>query len=50
VSEDQNRPPSRDGLSEDEVWQWCDDRWEIRRILPYEETNAGGSPAPAEEP
>jgi hypothetical protein len=50
VSDDQNNPPSRDGLGDDEVWEWADDHWEIRRILPFEEPNAGGSPAGVEEP
>jgi hypothetical protein len=50
MSEDQNTPPSREGLSDAEVWEWTGDRWQVRTILPDEEPNAGGSPAPVDEP
>ena len=42
-------PPSRDGLGDSEVWEWVGDRWRVRTIAPFEEPNAGGSPAPVEE-
>jgi hypothetical protein len=50
MSESQDRPPPRDGLSDSEVWEWADDHWQVRRIAPFEEPNAGGSPAPVDEP
>jgi hypothetical protein len=50
VTEDQNHPPSRAGLSDAEVWEWVDDHWQVREIAPFEEPNAGGSPAPVDEP
>jgi hypothetical protein len=50
MSEDQDHPPSRDGLSDSEVWEWVGDRWRVRRIEAFEEPNAGGSPAPVDEP
>ncbi len=50
MSQDPNSPPSREGLNDAEVWEWADDHWQIRTILATEEPNAGGSPAPAEEP
>jgi hypothetical protein len=50
VSEDPNSPPSREGLTDAQVWEWADDHWQIREIRPHEEPNAGGSPAPVEEP
>jgi hypothetical protein len=50
MSEDQNSPPSREGLDADEAWEWSGDHWQVRRILPFEEPNAGGSPSPVEDP
>jgi hypothetical protein len=50
MSEDQNAPPSRDGLSDSEVWEWTGDHWQVRHIPPLEEPNAGGSPAPVDDP
>jgi hypothetical protein len=50
TSESQDLPPSRDGLSDAEVWEWAEGHWRVRTIAPFEETNAGGSPAPVEEP
>jgi hypothetical protein len=43
-------PPSREGLSDSEVWEWAGDHWRVRTIAPFEEPNAGGSPAPVDEP
>jgi hypothetical protein len=50
VTEDQDTPPSREGLSDAQVWEWADDHWQIREIAPFEQTNVGGSPEPVEEP
>jgi len=50
TSESQDHPPSREGLGDAEVWEWAGDRWRVRRIAAFEEPNAGGSPAPVEEP
>ena len=47
---DQDHPPSRDGLSDSEVWEWVGDHWRIRTITAFEEPNRGGSPAPVDEP
>ena len=47
---DQDHPPSRDGLGDAEVWEWAEDHWEVRTIAAHEQPNAGGSPAPVEEP
>ena len=49
MSDDPSSPPSREGLSDAEVWEWSEDHWQLRRIAPFEEPNAGGSPAPVEE-
>ena len=48
MSEDQNAPPSRDDLSESEVWEWAGDHWRVRQIPLFEEPNAGDSPAPTD--
>jgi hypothetical protein len=48
MSQDRNSPPSRDGLSDAEVWEWADDHWQVRAIPLFEEPNEGGSPAPTE--
>jgi hypothetical protein len=50
MTEDQNQPPSREGLSDSEVWEWAGDRWRVRTIAPFEEPNDGGSPAPVDDP
>ena len=50
MTEDLNSPPSREGLSDAEVWEWSEGHWRIREILPHEEPNRGGSPAPVDEP
>jgi hypothetical protein len=50
VSEHRDEPPSREGLSDAEVWEWAQDHWRVRTIAPSEEPNAGGSPAPVDEP
>jgi hypothetical protein len=50
VTQDQDSPPDRDGLTDAQVWEWTGERWEIREIAPFEEPNAGGSPAPVDEP
>jgi hypothetical protein len=50
MSQDQNTAPSREGLSDAEVWEWADDHWRVRRIPPFEEPNPGGSPAPVDDP
>ena len=50
MSESQDEPPSRDGLSDSEVGEWVGDSWQVRTIAPFEEPNAGGSPAPVDEP
>jgi hypothetical protein len=50
VTESQDHPPSREGLSDSEVWEWVGDRWQIRRIAAFEEPNSGGSPAPVDDP
>jgi hypothetical protein len=50
MSHDQNKPPSREGLSDAEVWEWTGDHWRVRRIPPFEEPNPGGSPAPVDDP
>jgi hypothetical protein len=47
---DRDHPPSRAGLGDADVWEWVGDHWQVRRIGATEETNAGGSPAPVEEP
>jgi hypothetical protein len=47
--DDQDHPPSRDGLGDDEAWEWADGTWRVRRILPFEEGNVGGSPARVED-
>jgi len=49
-SGDQDHPPSREGLSDSEVWEWVGDHWRIRTITAFEEPNRGGSPAPVDEP
>jgi 3-oxoadipate enol-lactonase len=48
--QDQDHPPSREGLSESQVWEWVGDHWRIRTITAFEEPNRGGSPAPVDEP
>lgn len=48
--QDQDHPPSRDGLTDSQVWEWVGDHWRIRTITATEEPNRGGSPAPVEEP
>jgi hypothetical protein len=50
VTQDQDSPPGRDGLTDAQVWEWTGERWEIREIAAFEEPNAGGSPAPVDEP
>jgi hypothetical protein len=50
TTQDRDHPPSRDGLTDAEVWEWTDDGWRVRTIAPDEEANAGGNPAPHEEP
>jgi hypothetical protein len=50
VTQDQDSPPDRDGLTDAQVWEWTGERWEIREIAAFEEPNAGGSPAPVDEP
>jgi hypothetical protein len=50
MNEDRNSPPSRAGLNDAEVWEWSGNHWQIRTILPFEEPNAGGSPAGVDEP
>lgn len=50
VTQDQNDPPSRDDLTEAQVWEWAEDHWQIREIAPDEQTNVGGSPESVEEP
>jgi hypothetical protein len=50
TNESQDHPPSREGLSDAEVWEWAEDHWRVRRIAAFEEPNAGGSPAPVDEP
>jgi hypothetical protein len=50
VTEDQDHPPPRDGLTDAQVWEWVDDRWRVRTIGATEEPNAGGSPAPVDDP
>jgi hypothetical protein len=49
-SDDRDAPPSRDGLTDAQVWEWVDGAWRVREIALFEEPNAGGSPAPVEEP
>jgi 3-oxoadipate enol-lactonase len=49
-NEDQDHPPSREGLSDSEVWEWVGDHWRIRTIAGFEEPNRGGSPAPVDDP
>jgi hypothetical protein len=50
VPDDPDDPPSREGLGDADVWEWADGHWRVRRIGAFEEPNAGGSPAPVEEP
>lgn len=50
MTDDPDTAPSREGLSDAEVWEWAEGHWRIRRIAPFEEPNRGGSPAPVEEP
>lgn len=50
MSEVPSAPPSREGLADDEVWEWAGDHWRVRRIPPFEEPNAGGNPSPVDEP
>lgn len=47
---DQDHPPSREGLTDSQVWEWVGDHWRIRTITAFEEPNRGGSPAPVDEP
>ncbi len=49
MTEEQNVEPSREGLSDAEVWEWAGDHWRVRRIPALEEPNAGGSPAPVDD-
>lgn len=46
---DRDHPPSREGMSDAEVWEWTDEGWQMRVIAAAEEPNLGGSPAPVEE-
>jgi hypothetical protein len=50
VNQDPDRPPSRDGLTDAEVWEWTDGEWRVRVIGAFEEPNSGGSPAPVDDP
>jgi hypothetical protein len=33
VSEDPNSPPSREGLTDAQVWEWADDHWQTSQVL-----------------
>lgn len=48
MSEDINHPPSREGLTDAQVWVWSGDHWQVRTLDPDEVTNAGGSASPGE--
>lgn len=48
--DDPARPPSREGLSDAQVWEWSGDRWQLRSIGAAEEPNLGGSVSPLPEP
>ena len=50
MTEDRDNPPSRDGLTDAQVWEWAEDHWRVREIPPSEEPNKGGSPDPVGEP
>jgi hypothetical protein len=50
MTEDRDTPPPRDGLGDDEAWEWADDHWRVRPIPPFEQGNLGGSPARVEDP
>lgn len=42
-------PPGRAGSRDvGKVWEWAGDHWRVREIPPFEEPNAGGSPAPTD--
>jgi gluconate 5-dehydrogenase len=47
--DDPNVPPSREGLGDDEVWEWVGDQWRTRRVSPLQEPDAGGIPGAVEE-
>jgi hypothetical protein len=51
VPGDINSPPSREGLSEDQVWMFDTDAqvWRVMVLAPDVEGNVGGSPSPGEE-
>jgi hypothetical protein len=50
VSQSQDEPPTREGLSDAEVWEWTGEQWRVREIPAFEEPNPGGSPAPVDDP
>ena len=50
MSEDQNAPPSRDGLSESQVWEWAGDHWRSARSHSSRSRMPAAARSPQTEP